>query len=436
MINTCVRVVMPRQKTVLGGAVLSLHISSIIIVLLVSVTLARFLGLSGFGVYSYYMAITIMLIQPCTLGMPNLLIREISVFYNAHKFSLMLGILLRSLQIGLLVSVSIAAFGFMLGLLLIDSVDSLLCLGASLALLPLFVLLELFVAILLGIRKPVASQCMLLLREGTTLVLIFLVGYGISSFKLTPLRALIIYGCALLISVILFGIFVWRKLPKILFATTPNYETRRWLKSALPMVVSNSMSIVIADLPIILLGLLTTPSGVGLFRVAQKFSRVLPMGLRAVNVFLGPKIAGFLAVNEIKAAQQIISKGIVAAFSFAVLGVILIALVGRWGLLTFVGAEYESAYGLLLILCLSQLIFVGFGPIPLIMDMANLEKKSAIGIVCATICSAFISYWLIYYWGNWGAAWGAVASILVWKTPLFLYLWRKIGIVSSPILFK
>ncbi|MEL6940717.1 MAG: oligosaccharide flippase family protein [Cyanobacteria bacterium J06598_1] len=75
---------------------------------LTSILLARVLGTSGFGTYSYAVVWAYLLSIPATLGFGNFIVREVAVYQAKEQWSLLRGILTWSNRSVLAASVGIA----------------------------------------------------------------------------------------------------------------------------------------------------------------------------------------------------------------------------------------------------------------------------------------------------------------------------------------
>ena len=85
-----------------------MRVGNIALVLATSIILARLLGPSGYGVYSFSMSLAEVLVVPSLFGLQQLLVREIPAFQTKQAWPFLRGMLRRSNQVVLTISVTLA----------------------------------------------------------------------------------------------------------------------------------------------------------------------------------------------------------------------------------------------------------------------------------------------------------------------------------------
>jgi len=83
---------------------------------LTNIILARFLGATDFGIYTYTVSWAYLLGVFGTVGLDNLLVREVAVYHSQSSWSLLRGILGWANQISLLVSLVLGIGGIAIAL--------------------------------------------------------------------------------------------------------------------------------------------------------------------------------------------------------------------------------------------------------------------------------------------------------------------------------
>ena len=84
-----------------------IRVSTTALSLIAAVVLARLLGVEGFGVYAFCMAVSQMLAVFAMLGMQQLVVREFAAYRTQGAYALMRGLLRRARQSILLASVAL-----------------------------------------------------------------------------------------------------------------------------------------------------------------------------------------------------------------------------------------------------------------------------------------------------------------------------------------
>lgn len=410
---------------------LILKVFNTFLTLLVAIILARILGAQGFGIYSFCLSVVQILTIPAMLGGPQLLVRELAAYESKREFSLIKGLLKRYKQSSLLSSMVLALSAALIGYLLYgNEFNRLWPFLIALILLPLSTALQLQSAVLRGLRHILIGQTVQTFRP-IAVILIVAVLYWCSEGRLVPEYAI----AAQVISSVLLVLVLWhvlsRVLPQPAKNSEPKFDTRGWISSALPFVFASGMQILNKETSIVILGALKGAEDVGFYRVAQRGAELVPFGLMAVNMAIGPTVSRLFAQGEIKRLQNLISKSIIAVVTFAVPVASGLILFGNWLIPLIFGQEFALAYIPLVILCLGQLVNATMGSVGLILNMVGLEKITAKGVAIAAIASVVLNSALIPFWGTVGAALATSISLIIWNVLLFVWLYKETGIVST-----
>jgi O-antigen/teichoic acid export membrane protein len=394
-----------------------------------AVTLARLLGVDGFGRYTFCLSIVSLLSIPSMLGGQQLLTREVSAYNAKGELHFLFGLLRRIRQASAVASIVLALLATGVGLWIYQ--ESLLKWPflISMLLIPLMTAMNLQCAVLRGLRYVLLGQVGLVLLPALILFLIFCMFY-FQRPALTPASALAAYGVSAGLLVVATHVLIRLVLPKSILPIKPAYETFRWMHSIMPFMFAGGMQLMDKEISVVLLGAMQGSEAVGLFRVAQRGSDIVPFGLLAVNMAIAPIIAELFSKGEKQRLQHIIGKSITAVMAFATPVALVLIIGGRW-LLPFVfGKQYTSAYVPLVILCLGRLVNSCVGSVGVILNMVGLERLVARGITVAVLTNVILNVTLIPLWGPTGAAIASSTSLVIWNVLLALWLYRKTGIIS------
>jgi O-antigen/teichoic acid export membrane protein len=93
-------------KGVIGTG--TLKIANMGLALVSSVLLARLMGAEGYGVYGFAMAVVSLLAIPIQLGLPQFIVRQSALYVQQSDYAGMRGLLIRTNQIVLVISVLLA----------------------------------------------------------------------------------------------------------------------------------------------------------------------------------------------------------------------------------------------------------------------------------------------------------------------------------------
>lgn len=255
-----------------------------------SVVLARLLGVREFGLYSLAMSVLGLLVVPATFGFPQLLVREIAAYRVKGEWGLIWGLLRFARRTSLLASLGLALLGGLALWLLADrfSGEAAMVLALAFVALPLWALLQLHGAALRGFEQILAGQwastvmqplCFLILTGAAWL---FAGRLSAASFALG--LHMIATGIALAFAVFLLRNRVTSSVPADPF----NKNTSTWVRSALSLAFLALLNLIPQHAGILLLGWMRSVEEVGLYKVAYQTASLNSFGLMVVNIAISP----------------------------------------------------------------------------------------------------------------------------------------------------
>ncbi len=413
---------------------LILKLAQTMLTLVLTVILARMLGVEGFGVYAFCLSVVNLLVVPAMLGGQKLLVREVAVYNAKGQYHLLRGLIRRMRQASTGASVCLAFLAGGIGILVYQENPIQAPFLIAMALMPLMTTLELQGSVLRGLHHIFTGQIHVALLPAMVIALFYIMTMA-QGIKPMPDNAIIAYVASAGLLVIFIYFRLHQLLPDQVKHARPAFETAGWIKSMLPFVFASGMQVFNREISVILLALIGGTTEAGLFRVAQRGAELIPFGLLAVNTAIAPVISELFARNEKKRLQQMITKSTLAITAFAVPVAILLITGGKWLIPVVFGAEYAQAYLILVILCLGQLFNAFMGSVGLILNMCGHENTVAWGVTVAAAASLVMNLALIPMWGATGAAIATCGSLIVWNILLGIRLYQKTG-VNSTILVK
>lgn len=261
---------------------MALRLTAALLSLLSSVALARFLGAQGFGAYSYALTLVGLVAVPVTLGVPQLLVREVAAYGARGQWGEMGGLLRRANQVALGGSLLLALAAFAVSSHFLGGVDAggYAAFAVGLVMLPLMALAAMRMAALQGLGYVVLRQ----LPEGVCkplLLLVFvfsasvLMGHG----QLTPVRAMAMHLVAAGLAFLLGAWFLHTRMPPHVRNVDPQYEHRIWLREAMPLLLLGGVQFANQQVGLLMVGSLKGPEAAGLYQVRHARCRVHSAGV-------------------------------------------------------------------------------------------------------------------------------------------------------------
>lgn len=416
-------------KTAAGSFAIKVTVAGLMF--LVSVFLARVLGVKDFGTYVYAMAWANVLSIPSLMGLNQLLVREFAVFNTKSEWGLMRGLWRWANTTAMLGSVTLAA----MAVAIIWSLDARLesglvpTLWLAMVTVPLFTLFRLRQAAMAGLHHVVTAQlaeiAQILLLIAFIAITYLLIGDDINA----PL-VVVAYGCTLCIVFLIWSGLLGRRLPQPVKHATPVYSGRAWARSLLPLLFIGSMQIVNTRTDVIMLGAIKGPEAAGVYNVAVRGAELISFVMMAVNSALAPTIAGLYAAGNIVRLQRLITTSVRITTVLALPIAIFFIFFGYWYLLMF-GQSFTVGVMPLVILSAGQIISVAIGLVGLLLAMTGHEREAAVGLGIGAATNIALNAALIPQWGADGAAIATTSSIIIWNVLLTIFVYRKIGIHST-----
>jgi len=230
-----------------------------------------------------------------------------------------------------------------------------------------------------------------------------------------------------------FGIFMlMRHVPKAINDTPPEYDSRGWMRSALPFLFIGGMQLINNQTDIVMLGALHGAEVVGIYRVSTRVAQLVIFVLGAANMVLQPTIAKLYAVRDMQRLQRVATQSARVVLLVSVPIAIVLIVSGRSMLLIF-GQEFTKGAMALAILSAGQLVNAAMGSVGLILNMTGNERDTARGVAIAAVVNVALNAILIPLWGMNGAATATATSLVVWNVILAMQVVRRIGIYPTAL---
>lgn len=419
--------------TAMSG-VFVLNFTQKVLMLVLTVLLARYMGPHDYGVYASAYAAVVLVEMPASLGLPNLIVRQVAVGRQHSEWALIRGLLTRSVQAALVVSVILAGALWMLQAHLIASGGyTLQLLWLAYAILPLILLGAMRNNSLRGLNHVALGM----LPETLIVPVLFIGGvlivHTLTPGALTPTNAMALRLVAVGVAFVVGAACLWGKLPAPVRTSAPAYQTGTWLRAAAPMMWVGAMSTVTTQIDVLMLAAIKGPTAAGIYQVAARGAELVAFVSTIGNIALQPTIARLYAAGDLarlKRITRIATRGMLAA---ALLVAICYLLLGRSLLHHIFGAAFVAAAPALLVLSLGWVLIAALGPVRDTLLMIGGERQAAISISFAALGNVVLNAVLIPPLGVTGAA---SATTLALISCYMGYAWcvrRRLGFVTSLI---
>lgn len=385
--------------------------------------LARLLGATGYGVYSYAYSLVTLLAMPAHAGLPNLIVRETAKGLAQGRPDLVKGAWQWAGRV--VAALSLLAIGIGGPLFIIWQGGLKSPAGQTMAwallLVPLIALGNLRGAALRGLQRIVLGQLPeFALRPG--IFLLFVGGAALLRGRaLSPPLAMMFQAVASLLAFIAGAWLLWRHMPDAVRYARPAVEARGWLMSSAIFALLASFNVLNNQTSTIVLGLFATPDAVGRYRVAVQVATLAAFGLQAVNMVVAPRFADLWARGEKARLQRLVTRSARVVLAFNLLITVACVLAGRPFFRHIFGPEFDGSYVPLLILLGGQLVNSAAGSVGFLLNMTGHERDTVVGIAVAAAVNILLNLALVPVLGIAGAATATAISMVTCNGLLW---WR------------
>ncbi len=399
---------------------------NLVLVLAAGVFLARILGPEEFGIYAFVIAVISLLGVLGAFGLPELMTRNVSAYLQTKDYGLLMGLSVRSLQLTIVISLFLSTVAVVW--LMIDDVVDFTLLSAIIV--SLLVPIQALSAVRGGALRGLGFVKISQLPEMLVQPIVFLIAIALVWYfqpEITSLDALMSRVVATLLALLVGTLLLVVKWPKSLVNVMPIYETNQWLKSAKSFIFISALWVVLGQADIIILGLLSTPVDVGVYKVSVTGASLVMYARLAANTVIGPMIASAHAAGDATELKLIAIKAARFGVVFT-LPIALVMVIFGQELVDFVfGGEYAAAYPPLLILILAHIFSTAMGSVALILNMTGHEVLTFRSQLFAVIFNVLLNFILIPVYGISGAAFATAAAIVISNALLVFFVWRRLG---------
>lgn len=257
--------------------------------------------------------------------------------------------------------------------------------------------------------------------------LLFLVGFGLLlSAQDVPVYAML--GGTAITGVV--GWFVMESAFRKKMQCVDKVHTmaaREILVLSLPMLMTATMTFVIGQTGIVLLGIFRSETEVGYYAIAVKLATLTSFVLNAVNTMVGPKFSELFhsgKMDELFYVAKKSSKLIFVTTTPILMGLVIL---GKPFLKIVFGAEFTAAYPAMLVLIAGQFVTSVSGATGLFMNMTGHQNIFRNIVVLAALTNVCLNLLLTPYYGIYGAAVAAMVSLIGWNGATLFFMKSKFG---------
>jgi O-antigen/teichoic acid export membrane protein len=432
----------PTRRVARGGiAAFIIYVAGAGVTYLSQLVLARAIGPTEFGFYTYVFSWLVVLAYSSSLGFDIALLRFASAYRAEKAWPLLKGVIRYAETRVVTVGVCIMALGFLVVAFSASGMSPELkrAFMIGFPLVPIWALLWIRSA---AVRSFGGVTYALLpdrvIRDGLLALMVLVVSWGIG-WNVNAFGAMM---ATLVSSVVGLGVSSWalyRLRPPEISDISAEYASATWRKLAMPLLTVVAAEAFLNRTGVLALGWAghTTEAGIYSLSYNIAFFAVLPR--TAVNTLFAPTISAIHVRGEtaklrsLVAASALYSLG--GGLSIAiVLGILAEPILGLFG------HGYEAGVPVLRLLLLAQVIGASGGSQLHVMTMTGHERGAAWLLVSCSVLNGLLSLLLVDMFGIMGAAVGTALALIAWNAGMAWFIWTQmdmrpgvLGLSSSVI---
>ena len=254
---------------------------------LVSVTLARVLGVNGFGIYVYVMSWIALLAIPASYGIPQWLLREVSRDSSNSAASIRHLIHWSSMRVGVASICTLVVFLTLVTWLADDERQIYWAFLAALLLIPLNALTDVRVSALHGLNRVVLSQLPRLLLHP----ILFLILLGFTARNgIGPAAALWLNVAASALVMLASYVLLARVCPSAPTACSESRASVAYGNGTFSFMFIMTVYLVNNRADVLMLGAMSGPASAGAYAAASRIVELVAFVLFGVNTVIAPVI--------------------------------------------------------------------------------------------------------------------------------------------------
>lgn len=340
-----------------------------------NVLLARWLGIDGFSTYNVAVSVVTMLSTLATLGLEKYALRAVALLRDREDWQrfrgfwlfALRGICVCSLLLAAILSVSLATF------LTLNQADASIAIIVFSGFLPV-------IAVTLFLVEVIAAHGAQLLSVTIyrlflpMIYLVLLIGLPVSPVKVSALAAILCFGGAWTITLAVMWTIAKLLMPARIKKTVPLMQGKKWLRGALPLVLSSLMLTVITSGGVIILEILF-PFGmeVGIYAAAAQTGGFISLIGTSTNRYYLPMMVVMIGRGDKRAIQMLMAQRTLVVGGLILVLLVIFIFAGQ-SILGLFGEQFSAGYHAMLLIASGACFSALFADVPYYLQFMGLHR--------------------------------------------------------------
>ena len=409
-----------------SSRVFSLRIISIISGFFLMYLITNFYGAEGMGIFALSQTILMVMVMLSVFGTDTASLKYSSQYSNNNEYRK-----LNSLYFSIFKFVIVSSIFISIIILLIKGELSVFfnksLLNHSLFFISLSILPMSFININSESLRGIGEYSLFTIFRYVlipVLTILFIYVLDNNNDLLTPIKAYAISIC--IISLLSFT-FLLKEIKFFKYFSNIDSNLNDIVKYSFPVLISNSMLLLIQWIDIIILGYFETSNTVGIYSVVMKISLFSSVILFSINSIVASEFSRLYSLDKMVDLRVLIKKSSKIIFFITIPVLILIVYFSK-SILGYFGYEFIMANKTLYILIAGQFVNILCGSVGYILMMTEKQNIFKNIMIFATCVNIILNIVLIPKYGINGAAIASSISLILWNVISFSYIYRKYNI--------
>ncbi len=200
------------------------------------------------------------------------------------------------------------------------------------------------------------------------------------------------------------------------------------LTLSLPMFMTSSMTFLMGQTGVIMLGMFRSEAEVGYFALAVKLATLTSFVLKAITTIALPKFSELFHSGKTEELFYVARKSSKLIFYTTAPILAFLVILGKPVIALFFGAEFVVIYPALLLLIAGQFVFSIAGAVGSLMNMIGDQTALRNIFFIGALLNVVLNFLLIPDFGIIGASIATMTSIVFWNLTALIYVKKKYGV--------
>ena len=431
---------------------LSIKVVNTLLAFFISALLARILGVSGFGLYTFALTLTMLAAVPMHTALSHLAVRETAKFKSNKSLNSILLLIAWADRLSLVYFICVFTFVCLTWVLFnlltpVNNPDIIPAVVIGLVLVFTMPLTATRASALRGLGFVNLGQIPdAILRPGLFVLAVTLVLFFFSSQPIATNAhaAMILHGVGGIIALVTTILLVHKysglganssivRICQPFKRQTNAAMSIPWRNSLVSLYSLAFLQLANSSIDSILLGLFRENSELGVYRVAVQLSTLVGFGLMAINPILHGSFSYLYHEKRSHELQELVTKAAFCTVVLALPPLFVLMFFGRALIELTFGSEFTTALTALHILLIGQAANIFAGAVASLLNMTGHELETLYAMLTAIALNIVVSLILVPSHGATGAALANSVGLAFWN----IILWRRVrhclGVDSSII---